>query len=86
MTAQDEIDSWFEREMPNAATVPPPALAPKNPGGSAAGADLGMAATDLIEDGDRPQAGGALQQRHYLALPCLAQRVRASPAARCFLL
>src|SRR5947208_5245282 len=33
------------------------------------GADLGMAAPDLVENGDRPQARNALEQRHYLAIP-----------------
>ena len=33
------------------------------------GADCGMAVLDLVENGDRPQAWVALQQRHYLADP-----------------
>jgi len=51
-----------------------------------AGADFGRAAADLVEDGDRPQAGSAPQQRHHLAVPHRAQRVRASPTTRCLLL
>jgi hypothetical protein len=51
-----------------------------------AGTDLGMAAAGLIEDGDRPQAGGALQRRHHFTVPDFAQRVRAPPATWCFLL
>jgi hypothetical protein len=38
-------------------------------------ADLGMATPDLVENGHRPQAWGALQQRHYLAVPNLRQRI-----------
>src|SRR5205823_6481132 len=50
------------------------------------GADLGMAEPDLVENGHRPQAWGALQQRHYLAVPNLSQRIATSTAARRFLL
>jgi hypothetical protein len=50
------------------------------------GADLGMAAPDLVENGHRPQAWGALQQRHYLAVPNLSQRIATSTAARRFVL
>src|ERR1700749_2346079 len=46
------------------------------------GADLGMAAPDLVENGHRPQAWGALQQRHYLAVPNLRQRIAPSAATR----
>ena len=49
-------------------------------------ADLGMAAPDLVENGHRPQARGALQQRHYLAVPNLSQRISTSAATRRFLL
>src|SRR5260370_16370404 len=45
-------------------------------------ADLGMATPDLVENGHRPQAWGALQQRHYLAVPNLRQRIAPSAAAR----
>ena len=55
-------------------------------GAANTGADLGMAAPDLVENGHRPQAWGALQQRHYLAVPNLSQRIAASAAARRFLL
>jgi len=34
-----------------------------------AGANLGMAPPDLVEDGDRSQPGNALEQRHHLAIP-----------------
>jgi hypothetical protein len=50
------------------------------------GADLGMAAPDLVENGHPPQAWGALQQRHYLAVPNLSQRIATSAAARRLLL
>src|ERR1700750_2268159 len=45
-------------------------------------ADLGMATPDLVENGHRPQAWGALQQRHYLAVPNLRQRIAPSAATR----
>src|SRR6202040_4470833 len=45
-------------------------------------ADLGMATPDLVENGHRPQAWGGLQQRHYLAVPNLRQRIAPSAAAR----
>ena len=51
-----------------------------------AGADLGMAPTDLVENGDRPQARGALQQRHHLAVPNRGQRISPPTVARRFLL
>jgi hypothetical protein len=47
-----------------------------------AGADLGMPAPDLVEDGDRPQARDTLEQRHHLAVPNATQRVGSPPAAR----
>src|ERR1700758_1254888 len=50
------------------------------------GADLRMAAPDLVEYGHRPQAWGALQQRHYLAVPNLSERIATSAATRRFLL
>src|ERR1700739_3299289 len=46
-----------------------------------AGADLGMPTPDLVEDGDRPQARGVLQQQHHLAVPNATQRIRPPPAA-----
>src|ERR1700757_136838 len=49
-------------------------------------ADLGMATPDLVENGHRPKAWSALQQRHYLAVPNLSQRVATSAATRRFLL
>jgi hypothetical protein len=45
-----------------------------------------MAAPDLVEYGHRPQARGALQQRHYLTVPNLSERVATSAATRRFLL
>ena len=51
-----------------------------------AGADLGMAPPDLVENGDRPQARGALQQRHHLAIPNSDKRVLPPTIARRFLL
>src|SRR5438105_1504813 len=50
------------------------------------GVDLRMAAPDLVKNGHRPQAWGALQQRHYLAVPNLSQRIATSAATRRFLL
>src|SRR5438477_5340349 len=49
-------------------------------------ADLGMATPDLVENAHRPQAWGALQQRHYFAVPNLSQRIATSAAPRRFLL
>src|SRR5713101_5468051 len=49
-----------------------------------AGADLGMAAADLIKNGDRPQARSALEQRHHLAVPNYSQRVMPPATTRCF--
>src|SRR5215469_10739415 len=51
-----------------------------------AGAELGMAPPDLVKDGDRPQAGNALEQRYHLAVPHRGQRVTPTPPARRFLL
>src|SRR6266853_4792932 len=50
------------------------------------GADLGMAAPDLIKNGDRAQPRNALEQRHHLAVPNRRQRIAPSAAARRFLL
>jgi hypothetical protein len=47
-------------------------------------ADLGMAPPDFVENGHRPQAWSALQQRHYLAVPNLSERVATSAATRRF--
>ncbi len=55
-------------------------------GAANTGVDLGMATPDLVENGHRPQAWGALQQRHYLAVPNLSQRIATSAATRRFLL
>src|SRR5712691_7633675 len=49
-------------------------------------ADLGMAAADLIENGDRPQARSALEQRHHLAVPNRSERVLPAATTRRFLL
>ena len=64
---------------------PPGANAPLQSAANA-GRDLGMAAADLIENGDRPQARRALQQRHNLAVPDCRQRIPPSAAARYLLL
>src|ERR1700675_898870 len=45
-----------------------------------------MAAPDLVENGDRPQARSALEQRHHLAVPNRSQRVTPPAVARRFLL
>src|SRR5260370_1287467 len=50
------------------------------------GTDLGMAAPDLVENGDRPQARDALEQRHNLAVPDPGQRIRSTAASQPFLL
>src|SRR4029077_5841015 len=55
-------------------------------GAANTGADLRRAAPDLVENGPRPQAWGAFQQRHYLAVPNRSQRIATSAAARRFLL
>jgi len=55
-------------------------------GAANTGADLRMAAPDLVENGHRPQAWGAFQQGHYLAVPNLSQRIATSATARRFLL
>src|SRR5439155_19327993 len=49
-------------------------------------ADLGMAASDLVKNGDWPQARGALQQGHHLAVPNCGQRIPPPAPARCLLL
>jgi len=41
-------------------------------GAANTGADLRMAAPDLVENGHRPQARNALEQRHHLAVPNLS--------------
>src|SRR6516164_4072233 len=48
-------------------------------------ADLGMATSDLIKNGHRSQAWGALQQRRHLAVPNRRQRIGPSTAAWRFL-
>src|SRR5882762_3678615 len=45
-------------------------------------ADLGMAAPDLIKNGDRPQPRNALEQRHHLAVPNRGQRILPPAPAR----
>jgi hypothetical protein len=51
-----------------------------------AGADLRMAASDLVENGDRPQARNAPEQRHHLAVPNRGQWILPPAPARRFLL
>src|SRR5947209_17135945 len=46
------------------------------------GADLGMAAPDLVENSDGPQARNALEQRHHLAIPNRCQRILPPAPAR----
>src|SRR5262249_1907698 len=50
------------------------------------GADLGMAAPDLVKNGDWSQPRNALEQRYHLAVPNRRQRIAPSAAARRFLL
>jgi hypothetical protein len=64
----------------------PPGTDPPLQGAVNTGAGLGMAAPDLVENGHRPQAWGALQQRHHLDVPDHSQRIATSAAARRFLL
>jgi hypothetical protein len=40
-----------------------------------AGTDLGMAPSDLVENGEQPQPRRALQQGHHLAVPNRGQRI-----------
>src|SRR5580693_3222633 len=46
------------------------------------GADLGMAAPDLVEKGGRSQPQNALEQRHHLAVPNRRQRILPPAPAR----
>src|SRR5215469_12200412 len=64
---------------------PPGANAPFQ-GTADAGPDLGMAALDLFEHGDRPQARNAVQQRNHLAVPYRGQRIGPTAATRRLLL
>src|SRR5499427_5472975 len=64
---------------------PPAADAPLQ-GPADPATDLGVTAPDLVENGHRPQARRALQQRHHLAVPNRSQQVRPSADARRFLL
>jgi hypothetical protein len=48
--------------------------------------DLGMAAAELVENSDRPQARGALEQGHHFADPNRSQRIAPPAVARHFLL
>ena len=64
---------------------PPGADAPLQ-GAPDAGAYLGMASPELVENGDRPQARGALQQRHHLTVPNSGKRISPPTVARRFLL
>jgi hypothetical protein len=64
---------------------PPGADAPLQRATDAA-ADLGVAAADLVENGDRPQTRGALEQRHHLVVPNRSKRISPPAGARHFLL
>ena len=46
------------------------------------GAELGMPAQQLLEDGDRPQARARLQHRHDLGVEDVGQRIGPPPLAR----
>ena len=50
-----------------------------------AGAEGGMASQDLLEDRDRSQARGRLEQRHDLGVEEVAQGIRPTPAAHALL-
>ena len=59
-----------------------PGSDPALEGAADAGAELGMAADDLLEEGDGPQARGGLEQRDDLAVPDTRERIGApAPAA-----
>ena len=60
----------------------PPSADASLQGAADTGADLGMAALDLVKNGHRAQTRRALQQRHHLAVPNQSQRISSPPAAR----
>src|SRR5512146_1117330 len=57
-----------------AVQCPPSADAPLQSAADT-GTELRMAPPDLVENGDRPQARGGLEQRHHLTVPNRRQRV-----------
>jgi len=61
----------------------PPGADPALEGAADAGAEIGMAPDDLLEDRDRAQAGRGCEHRHDLRLEQLAERVGSPPAAGC---
>ena len=69
------------------ATVerPPGADAPLQ-GATDTGPELGVATADFVENGNRPQARGVLEQRYHLVVPNRGQRISPPPVARRFLL
>ena len=75
-----------EDDVPLGPVERPPAADAPLQGTADTDADLGMAASDLVKNGDWPQARGALQQGHYLTVPNHGQRIATSAAARRFLL
>jgi hypothetical protein len=75
-----------ENDVALGAVESPPAADAPLQGTPDTDADLGMAAPDLVENGYRSQARGALQQRHHLAVPDRSQRIVPSTATRRFLL
>src|SRR4029079_13383509 len=75
-----------EDNVPLGAVERPPGTDAPLQSAPYAGADLGMAPPNLIENRDRPQVRGALQQRHYLAVPDHGQRISPATDARRLLL
>src|ERR1700731_1483790 len=75
-----------EDDVPLGPVERPPAADAPLQGTADTDADLGMAASDLVKNGDLPQARGALQQRHHVPLPDRSQWIVPSTATRRFLL
>src|SRR5438874_11849788 len=74
-----------EDDVPLGPVERPPGADTPLQGTADTDADLGMAASDLVKNGDWPQARGALQQGHHLAVPNCGQRIPPPAPARCLL-
>ena len=74
-------DDLLLRAMDGAPRADAPLQRPAN-----AAAQFGMAPEHLLEDGDRPKAGGGLQHRHDLGVEDIGQRIGPAPSARRLLL
>ena len=75
-----------EDDVPLGPVERPPGADAPFQGPTDTDADLGMAPPDLVENGHWPQARGALQQRHHLAVPNCGQRIPPPAPARWLLL